>query len=31
VEEMQNVQTGGGDRPKTDVVVNSVAIAVADD
>jgi cyclophilin family peptidyl-prolyl cis-trans isomerase len=31
VEEMQNVRTGGGDRPKTDVVINSVAIAVADD
>jgi cyclophilin family peptidyl-prolyl cis-trans isomerase len=31
VDQMQNVQTGGGDRPKTDVVINSVAITVADD
>jgi cyclophilin family peptidyl-prolyl cis-trans isomerase len=30
VEEMQRVPTGGGDRPKTDVVINSVTIAVAD-
>ncbi len=30
VETMQNVATGGGDRPKTDVVINSVAISVAD-
>ena len=28
---MQNVPTGGGDKPKTDVVINSVAITVADD
>jgi len=25
------VPTGGGDKPKTDVVINSVAITVADD
>ncbi len=31
VEQMQGVATGGGDRPKTDVVVNSVAISVSDD
>ena len=31
VDEMQRVLTGGGDKPKTDVVINSVAIAVADD
>jgi peptidylprolyl isomerase len=30
VDEMQRVPTGGGDRPKTEVVINSVAIAVAD-
>jgi peptidylprolyl isomerase len=30
VDQMQRVPTGGGDRPKTDVVINSVAIAVAD-
>ncbi|MGH9133865.1 MAG: peptidylprolyl isomerase, partial [Ilumatobacteraceae bacterium] len=30
VDEMQRVPTGGGDRPKTDVVINSVTIAVAD-
>ena len=28
---MQNVPTGGGDRPKQDVVINSVTITVADD
>ena len=28
---MQKVPTGGGDKPKTDVVINSVAITVADD
>ena len=28
---MQRVPTGGGDRPKTDVVINSVTISVADD
>jgi hypothetical protein len=27
---MQNVTTGAGDRPKTDVVINSVVITVAD-
>jgi len=27
---MQNVATGSGDRPKTDVVIKSVAITVAD-
>jgi cyclophilin family peptidyl-prolyl cis-trans isomerase len=27
---MQKVPTGGGDRPKTDVVINSVTISVAD-
>jgi len=31
VDTMQNVPTGGGDKPKTDVVIESVAIAVADD
>ena len=31
VDTMQNVPTGGGDKPKTDVVINSVAITVADD
>lgn len=31
VETMQNVATGGGDKPKTDVVINSVAITIADD
>ena len=31
LEKMQNVPTGGGDKPKTDVVINSVAITVADD
>jgi hypothetical protein len=30
VEKMQNVTTGAGDRPKTDVVINSVVITVAD-
>ena len=30
VEAMQNVPTAAGDRPKTDVVINSVTIAVAD-
>lgn len=30
VEMMQNVPTGSGDRPKTDVVIKSVAITVAD-
>ena len=30
VEMMQNVATGSGDRPKTDVVIKSVAITVAD-
>jgi peptidylprolyl isomerase len=30
VDEMQRVATGGGDRPKTDVVINSVTITVAD-
>jgi cyclophilin family peptidyl-prolyl cis-trans isomerase len=30
VDEMQRVPTGGGDRPKTDVVLNSVTISVAD-
>ena len=30
VDEMQRVPTGGGDRPKTDVVINSVTITVAD-
>lgn len=30
VEAMQNVPTGAGDRPTTDVVINSVTIAVAD-
>ena len=28
---MQNVPTGGGDRPKQDVVISSVTITVADD
>ena len=31
VDTMQNVPTGGGDKPKTDVVIQSVAIAVAED
>ncbi len=31
VETMQNVPTGGGDKPKTDVVIQSVAITVAED
>jgi cyclophilin family peptidyl-prolyl cis-trans isomerase len=31
VDSMQNVATGGGDKPKTDVVIDSVAITVADD
>jgi peptidylprolyl isomerase len=31
LEKMQNVPTGGGDKPKTDVVINSVTITVADD
>ena len=30
VEAIQSVPTGGGDRPKTDVVINSVTISVAD-
>ena len=30
IDQMQSVATGGGDRPKNDVVINSVAIAVAD-
>ena len=30
VEAMQNVPTGPGDRPRTDVVINSVTISVAD-
>ncbi|MGA1763635.1 MAG: peptidylprolyl isomerase [Ilumatobacteraceae bacterium] len=30
VETMQNVPTGSGDRPKTDVVINSVTITVAE-
>ena len=30
IEMMQNVPTGPGDRPKTDVVIKSVAITVAD-
>lgn len=30
VEKMQNVPTGAGDRPKTDVVINSVTVTVAD-
>ena len=30
VDEMQRVATGGGDRPKTDVAINSVTITVAD-
>jgi cyclophilin family peptidyl-prolyl cis-trans isomerase len=30
VETMQSVPTGAGDRPKTDVVISSVTIAVAD-
>ncbi len=31
VDTMQNVPTGGGDKPKTDVVIESVTITVADD
>jgi cyclophilin family peptidyl-prolyl cis-trans isomerase len=31
LEAMQNVPTGGGDRPKQDVVINSVAITQHDD
>jgi len=31
VDTMQNVATGGHDRPKDDVTINSVAITVADD
>ena len=31
VDEMQRVPTGGGDKPKTDVVINSVEISAADD
>ena len=31
VDTMQSVPTGGGDKPKTDVVINSVEITVADD
>jgi cyclophilin family peptidyl-prolyl cis-trans isomerase len=30
VEAIQTVPTGGGDRPKTDVVINSVTVTVAD-
>ncbi|MFV0307972.1 MAG: peptidylprolyl isomerase [Desertimonas sp.] len=30
VDEMQRVPTGGGDRPKTDVVINGITIAEAD-
>ena len=30
VDAMQRVPTGGGDRPKTDVVINSVTIVIAD-
>jgi cyclophilin family peptidyl-prolyl cis-trans isomerase len=30
VEAMQSVPTAAGDRPKTDVVINSVTITVAD-
>jgi cyclophilin family peptidyl-prolyl cis-trans isomerase len=30
IDEMQRVPTGGGDRPKTDVVINSVTITVAE-
>ena len=30
LETMQNVPTARGDRPKDDVVINSVSIAVAD-
>ncbi len=30
VDAMQKVPTGGGDRPKTDVVINAVTIEVAD-
>ena len=30
LDEMQRVPTGGGDRPKSDVVINSVSITVAD-
>jgi cyclophilin family peptidyl-prolyl cis-trans isomerase len=30
VDQMQRVPTGGGDRPKTDVVIHSVTISVAD-
>ena len=31
VDTMQNVPTGGGDKPKTDVVIQSVEITVAED
>jgi peptidylprolyl isomerase len=31
VDEMQGVATGGGDRPKSDVVINSVTVTVSDD
>ena len=31
VDEMQNVPTGSGDRPKTNVVINSVTVAEHDD
>ena len=31
VDTMQNVPTGGGDKPKTDVVIQSVAITIAED
>jgi cyclophilin family peptidyl-prolyl cis-trans isomerase len=30
VDEMQRVPTGSGDKPKTDVVIQSVTISVAD-
>ena len=30
VDEMQRVPTGSGDKPKTDVVIHSVTISVAD-
>jgi cyclophilin family peptidyl-prolyl cis-trans isomerase len=30
VDAMQKVATGSGDRPKTDVVINSVTVTVAD-
>jgi hypothetical protein len=31
VDQMQRVATGGGDKPKTDVVINSVSITEHDD